>query len=148
MAVSPTDKVRECLARAAEFRKRARLAANPAAKAELRRFELHWLDIAESYRFVDSAGRFLDHAQWRALATQQEVARKAAGVGLPPTRIAAATATNGTSLADLLEVLVRASVEYADGKARAAFYLADTAACELHHITAASIISSHKSLAR
>jgi GAF domain-containing protein len=39
------------------------------------------------------------------------------------------------SLADELKVLVSAAVQYADGKARAAFYLADDGGKELFHIT-------------
>jgi hypothetical protein len=48
--------------------------------------------------------------------------------------IEAFPARNGASLAGQLEVLVRTAIEHADGKARAAFYLADAAARELHHI--------------
>jgi GAF domain-containing protein len=42
--------------------------------------------------------------------------------------------TDGRQLAGLLGVLVRAAIEYADGKARAAFYLADAAETELRHV--------------
>src|SRR5262245_759478 len=40
----------------------------------------------------------------------------------------------GAQLASLLGVLVRMAIEYADGKARAAFYLADAAETKLRHL--------------
>jgi CRP-like cAMP-binding protein len=42
---------------------------------------------------------------------------------------------NGTSLAKLLDVLVHTAIKQAGGKARAAFYLADSEGSTLHHIT-------------
>jgi two-component system CheB/CheR fusion protein len=41
---------------------------------------------------------------------------------------------NGASLADLLDVLARMAIEHTDGKARAAFYLADPTKRRLHHV--------------
>lgn len=41
---------------------------------------------------------------------------------------------SGTSLNALLDVLVRAAIEYAEGKARAAFYVANASGTGLHHV--------------
>jgi hypothetical protein len=43
--------------------------------------------------------------------------------------------SNGASLADLLQGLVHIAIEQAKGKARAAFYLANSERTALHHIT-------------
>jgi GAF domain-containing protein len=43
--------------------------------------------------------------------------------------------TKGSSLAELLDVLVHTAIKQAGGKARAAFYLADDKGSALHHIT-------------
>jgi len=46
-----------------------------------------------------------------------------------------ATESSQATLADLLGVLIQAAVEQANGRARAAFYLANSQATTLHHIT-------------
>lgn len=115
-------KINECLARAAAARECARTAADPDRKADLLDMELRWLRLVESYKFVEQADRFLADA--RAQRQPAEEAAQSAGA-----------AGNRASLAELLEVLVHAAIEQTDGKARAAFYLADGEGSALHHIT-------------
>ena len=57
---------------------------------------------------------------------------ESAALWLPRERLEAAE--NRSSLADLLDVLVSTAVEHGHGKARAAFYLADSNQTELRHI--------------
>jgi GAF domain-containing protein len=95
--------------------------------------ESAWLGVVESYRFVSHAGRSLEDARARRFAQKPaQPGVKSVGVWLPRERLEAAE--NRSSLADLLDVLVSTAVEHSDGKARAAFYLADPNQTELRHI--------------
>jgi GAF domain-containing protein len=122
MQRNPSDKVSICLARIADLRSRADAEIDPIGKAELRMREAQWWTILESYQIVDEAGRYLRDLRERR-STQLQV--------LP----SAHSPVDGASLAAQLKVLVYAAIEHTEGKARAAFYLADAAGTELHHVT-------------
>jgi GAF domain-containing protein len=78
-------------------------------------------DIVESYQFLEQAGRYL--SEMRAKQSQ------------PPKSLVTRSSVGGTSLSELLNVLVCNAIEYTDGKARAAFYLTDEALTGLYHVT-------------
>ena len=66
MLLKVSDKISDCLARAAEARERANSATDPGRRADLLDMELRWLRLVESYRFVEQADRFLaDAYAWR-----------------------------------------------------------------------------------
>ena len=132
MPLNTSEKISECRARIAGLRKRAAAEADPDSKAELRGLELQWLEVLESYELVADGNRFLNEIRARRSALQQQKIAQAGGkigpsIMVPP-------AVNGASLGALLEVLICAAIEHAEGKARAAFYLSDAAELELHHI--------------
>jgi hypothetical protein len=127
MPVITSDKISQCLARISELRKRANAEPDPAARARLQDLELQWLSILDSYKLVKDANWFLNDLRRRSAATDGTPVRIRAEP--PPSRM------NGASLAELLEALVCVAIEHTDGKARAAFYLADPAGAELSHIT-------------
>ena len=131
MPLKTLDKISKCWARIEDLRKRAAAEADPGLKAELRTLELQWLAVLESYGFILDGTSFLNGVRARRSALQQKVDQ--AGRKIVP-RKAAMEVSNGSSLGDLLEVLVWTAVEHADSKARAAFYLSDAAELELHHI--------------
>jgi hypothetical protein len=112
MVLKYFDKISECLARAAELRESANATTSPTRKTELLKLESQWLSVAESYKLVSQTGRFAVDGY----ARRSEVAE------------------NRSSLADMLDVLVGAAIEQTEGKARAAFYLADPSGAELRHI--------------
>src|SRR5262245_31613249 len=115
MARDPSDKIKECLSRAAELRKLASAASDPASKFDFRGLELQWLDIAESYKLVERSNRFLTDARARRIAPNH---------GPVPTRRETNelfAAKTGAPLADLLGVLVHTATEYTRRNARAAF---------------------------
>jgi hypothetical protein len=116
------------------LRERARADANRGSKAELRDLELQWLGLVESYKYIEQAGRFLKDVRVRQSAANEKLAQTRDGFGRRAGASTFPPAVNGASLADLLKVLVRAAIEHTDGKARAAFYLADVAGLELRHI--------------
>lgn len=124
MLLKVSDKIRECLAHAADARERANAATDPSRKADLLDIEQRWLRLVESYRFVEQADRFLEEAHALRQPSVAEI----------PAQSAVSAAPKGASLAELLEVLVYTAIEQAGGKARAAFYLADEAGAKLHHI--------------
>jgi hypothetical protein len=106
------DKISECFARAAELRECANATSSPTRKTELLKLETQWLSVVESYKLVSRAGRFpIDGYTRRSEAAE-----------------------NRSSLADMLDVLVGTAIEQTEGKARAAFYLADPSGAELRHI--------------
>jgi len=111
MALKFFDKISECLARAAELRECANATTNPTRKTELLKLESQWLSVVESYKLVSRTGRFPVDGYRRSEA-----------------------ADDRSSLADLLDVLVGTAIEQTEGKARAAFYLADASGTELRHI--------------
>jgi len=125
MVLKVSDKIRECLARAACAREHANAATDPSGKAHLLEIEQIWLRIVESYRVVEQVDRFLEGAHALRRSSAAEI----------PAQAAASAARKGASLAELLEVLVHTAIEQAGGKARAAFYLVDDAGGRLHHIT-------------
>jgi len=51
------------LERADLAQRRCEAATNPKIKEDWLDLELHWVRIAEGYRFVERMERFLDHAQ-------------------------------------------------------------------------------------
>src|SRR5262245_26466376 len=116
-------KIGQALVRAADLRKRADAATDPIWKAELLQMESAWLGVVESYRFVSQADRFLEDFHARRSVKLAQTGRKSVGVWRPRGRLEAAG--NRLSLADLLDVLVGTAIEQTEGKARAAFYLAD-----------------------
>lgn len=59
MSLQSYEKIRRCLERVADLRTRADAADNAASKAELRKHEAQWLDILETYQFLEDAGRHL-----------------------------------------------------------------------------------------
>src|SRR5262249_20470657 len=128
----PKLKLGEALARAADLRKRANAATDPIWKAELLQMELAWLGVVESYRFVSQANCFLADVYARRSEKLAQTGVKSVGVG--PPRGGLEGAGNRSSLADLLDVLVCTAIEQSEGKARAAFYLADANRTELRHI--------------
>lgn len=117
MFLESSEKISHCFERVADLRARADAETNSALKAELREYEAQWLDLLDTYRFLDKAGRYLQGMRARQLKP-----------------ISAPFPSSDASLAQRLEVLVHAAIEHADGKARAAFYLADEAGTELHHV--------------
>ena len=131
MPLNTSEKISECRARIADLRKRAAAEADPDSKAELRGLELQWLEVLESYELVADGNRFLNEIRARRSALQQKIAQAGGKVG---PSIMLLPAVNGASLGALLEVLICAAIEHAEGKARAAFYLSDAAELELHHI--------------
>jgi hypothetical protein len=131
ISLKTLDKISECRARIEDLRKRAAAEADPGFKAELRTLELQWLTVLESYEVIVDRSSFLNGVRARRSALQQKVDQ--AGSKIVP-RKTAMEFTNGSSLGDLLEVLVWTAVEHADSKARAAFYLSDAAELELNHI--------------
>ncbi len=118
MFSAPSQKISRCLERLTDLQARADAETDPILKAELRGYEAQWSDLLETYRFLDATGRHLDEMRDRRA--------KPFAPQLP---------RSGVSLAQRLEVLVSAAIEHADGKARAAFYLADEAGKELRHVT-------------
>jgi len=60
MLLKLSDKIRECLAHAADARERANTATDRARKADLLDMEMRWLRLVESYKFVEQASRFLE----------------------------------------------------------------------------------------
>jgi len=60
MLLNLSEKIKECLTRAADARERANAALDPSRKADLLDVELHWLRLVESYRFVEQVDRFLE----------------------------------------------------------------------------------------
>jgi len=134
MSVDPSRKIRECLARAAALRRRAQDEADPAGKSFLDDLAYQWQAAGESYELLDDAGRFLNKIRARRYTTAKNLACPG-DANLQPNRpVEISHPVNGTSLAELLGVLVRVAIEHTDGKARAAFYLADPAGTELHHV--------------
>jgi GAF domain-containing protein len=120
MSFDSSDRISNCVARISDLRARGDAEHDPLLKAEFRLREAQWFEILESYQLIDAAGSYLRDVRARrsrALQTLPSLAR------------------NGASLSDVLGVLVGVAVEHAEGKARAAFYLADAAEKELHHIT-------------
>jgi hypothetical protein len=117
MSLESPQKINRCLERLADLRARADAETDSILKAELRDYEGQWSEILETYRFLDAAGRYLSDIR----------AKRAKPVSTRFPR-------SGVSLAQRLDVLVSAAIEHADGKARAAFYLADEAGKELHHV--------------
>jgi GAF domain len=206
MLLKLSDRISECLVRAAELRERAKADSDPARRADFFDMELHWLRLVESYRFVEQMERFIQDGRsartpsgeglsqtgvlvvecpttgkqfstgilsdavtfallpqeltrshcphcnsehpWRpkdakligALPRSEwvEVARAdAASRGTGSARDnteALRPVVNRASLADILDVLVRTANQYADGGARAAFYIADADGTALHHV--------------
>jgi hypothetical protein len=131
MPQNPSDKLRECIVRIHDLRQRALSEKDRVSKAELHALELQWREAADSYKVVEASRRYLnDVRSRRSNGLQIESV-------LDPenTRTAEPQLPAGTSIADLLEVLVRATVEYTQAEARAAFYLANTDRQTLHHVT-------------
>ena len=134
MPLNTSVKISKCLAHIAELRERARADADPASKAELRDLELQWMAVVDSYRMVEQSRRFLKDLRVRQSAPKETRAQTAGTIWPTSTRLETSPAANGTSLADLLEVLVCTAIEHTRGNARAAFYLADAAGLQLHHV--------------
>jgi len=126
MLLKPSNKISECLVRVADLRQRASEAKDSASKAHLHDLALQWLAVLDSYKFMEGADRFLKDVRARQSAPEK-LAQKENGNWPADKRVEIGPAVNDASLADLLGVLVRAAIEHADGKARAAFYLADPA---------------------
>ena len=126
MLLKPSNKISECLVRVADLRQRASEAKDSASKAHLHDLALQWLAVLDSYKFMEGADRFLKDVRARQSAPEK-LAQKENGNWPANGRVGVGPAVNDASLADLLGVLVRAAIEHADGKARAAFYLADPA---------------------
>ena len=125
------NKISEGLARAAELRKQANATNDPIWKGELLELESRWLDIVESYRVVSDSDRFLKDVYARRPARKGGI--KPIGI-LPP----GDPFKTAASFAGLLDVLVGTAVEQTNGKARAAFYMADASGTELRHIVGMS----------
>src|SRR5262245_29562103 len=87
------------------------------SKAELRSRESQRLAILDSYELVEEAGNYLRSVREKRFAP-------------PPSR-----QPGRKALTEQLRGLSMAAIEYADGNARAAFYLADAAGHTLHHAT-------------
>jgi hypothetical protein len=134
MPVNHSEKISACLARAAGLRKRSNGDADVAFETELHRLASQWLEIAESYKFIEQAGRYLENARARRSAPKEQPTRTGGAIWPARRGSNASSAVNGASLANLLEVLVRTAIEHTDGKARAAFYLADPTKLRLHHV--------------
>jgi GAF domain-containing protein len=100
------------------YREGARHCAKMSSGAVNQELQSIWVTVERSYRFL--------------LEREERIAREASSVWLPRERLE--EAENRSSLADLLDVLVSTAVEHSDGKARAAFYLADPNQTELRHI--------------
>ena len=127
-------KISKCLTHIAELRERARADADPASKVELRDLELQWMAVVDSYQMVEQSGRYLKDLRARRSAPKEPRAQTAGTIWPTSRRLEVSPAANGASLADLLEVLVCTAIEHAHGNARAAFYLADAAGLQLHHV--------------
>jgi hypothetical protein len=134
MPLDTSVKISKCLAHIAKLRERARADADPASMTELRDLELQWMAVVDSYQMVEESGRFLKDLRARRFAPK-ETRAQTAGTIWPTSRfVEASPAANGVSLGDLLKVLVYTAIEHAHGNARAAFYLADAAGLQLHHV--------------
>lgn len=83
---------------------------------------------------VEQSDRFLKDLCARRSAPKETRAQSAGTIWPTSRRVEASPAANGASLADLLEVLVCTAIEHAGGNARAAFYVADPAGLQLHHV--------------
>ena len=59
MFLKLSDQISECLGYAVDARERADAAADPSCKANFLDMERRWLQLVESYRFVEQAARFL-----------------------------------------------------------------------------------------
>jgi hypothetical protein len=66
--------IADCLARAADARERAQAIAEPKIKAMYFDLENRWMTLAESYRFVERADRFLDDAPRHRLRVLRRLA--------------------------------------------------------------------------
>ncbi|HKS60552.1 MAG TPA: GAF domain-containing protein [Xanthobacteraceae bacterium] len=80
-----SEKRSKCVARAAELRRRANTADDPASKADLRDLERHWLDVAESYKAAEEAGFHLQGLRARGAAPNEACATKPNDLGAPAT---------------------------------------------------------------
>jgi hypothetical protein len=136
MPHDPSAKIEACLSRAANLRIQAAAADDAESRAELRDLEVQWLNIAESYKLVEQSAIFLKDLRARRAAAYERLATAERDLALRDPVISGPS--NGGALADQLGILVRAAVEYTQGKARAAFYLADSARRTLHHVTGMS----------
>jgi GAF domain-containing protein len=133
MPNDPADKLKECLSRAKNLRIQADAAADPESEAELRGLAFQWQDIAESYKLVEQSTLYLKDIRARRRTTNEKMSADRQKAGMADGSEVSNSAAAG-SLADLLGILVRTAIEYTDGKARAAFYLADAGRRTLHHV--------------
>jgi GAF domain len=134
MLLMLSDKVNECLARAADVRGQAEATTNPRWKAHLLDMESRWLRLAERFRFIEQADRFLEDARgWRPSA-ETWAQSGCPTVGREPND-AVKVAADRLALSKYLDDLIRIATERADGGARAAFYIADAKQTQLHHVT-------------
>jgi len=134
MPRNPSEKLSECFARAAGFRERAKAEIDSGSRAELLDLEAQWLQIADSYKLVKQSALSLNAVRARRFAEREMIAKTRGEILQVGRRVDACVPVNGAALAELLGVLVGVAIEHSDGKARAAFYVADGAAAELHHI--------------
>jgi hypothetical protein len=116
MPLASSNRIQKCLAHIEDLRRRADAEQDPFLKAELRDRESQWLTILESYQVVEEAG--MDLRQIRL------------GRANPPSYRSLGRGT----LLEQLRGLLSVAIEYADGNARAALYLADPAGRTLHHV--------------
>jgi two-component system CheB/CheR fusion protein len=101
------------------------------SKAEFHALELQWREVADSYKVIEASRRYLE-----GFRSRRSNGLQIKSVLNPENaRMEEPDLPAGASLGDLLEVLVRATVEDTNAKARAAFYLANADRQTLHHLT-------------
>ena len=84
MTIKVTEHIAEALERADLAQRRCEAATNPKIKEDWLDLELHWVRIAEDYRFVERMERFLDHApaiegSQNQVRSAKELSRTASG---------------------------------------------------------------------
>jgi len=73
MLLKLSDRISECLDRAADARDRANAATDPSIKSDFLSMELHWLRLVESYRFVEQADQFLADGRVTRIALNEKL---------------------------------------------------------------------------
>jgi hypothetical protein len=95
------EKRYNCLARAADLRRRANAADDPALKADLRDLECRWLYIAESYKAAEEAAFSLDGLRARGAAPEEALTEKPNDLGASAASILHSTAEQLRQCSDL-----------------------------------------------
>src|SRR5262245_16219305 len=84
MLLKISEQITECLTRAGQARERARAASDPEIEATYFDVERRWMMLADSFKFVEQADRFLNDAQINRAEAAQPARPKADNSHLTP----------------------------------------------------------------